>query len=141
MTGTKTGWELHRHIEQLAAAFGVAVCWNRAQSVAASAAMTIDRVLYLHPVEDHFCYAVALHELGHCVEPFGNFPEARREAIKTQDLVRFARVCHEAEDIAWAWAHHYALEWTASMTLAEDFGKSSYAEAVANPELLRELLK
>lgn len=94
-----------------------------------AAGQRADLVL-IAPVEDETTYAVALHELGHCLDPLGrvDFIEGslRYRTTGHFDTLRDVRLRLEAERAAWAWAHHYAIEWTPLMTQVERYGIGTY---------------
>jgi hypothetical protein len=86
--------------------------------------------ILIAPVIDETTYAVALHELGHCLSPLGRLRNAAgsRTWRTTGQLasLRDMRLQLEEERAAWAWARHYALEWTDLMTTIESFGLKTY---------------
>lgn len=86
------------------------------------------------PVIDESTYAVALHELGHCLAPLGRVHHiaGSRAFVRTglPATLRDARLLFDAERSAWDWARHYALEWTPLMEHIELLGMQSYHEYV-----------
>ena len=72
-------------------------------------------------VTDETSYAVALHELGHCVAPMGQL-EFDRDLI----CLRNARLQIEEERAAWEWARHMALDWTVAMDQVRLHSLKSY---------------
>lgn len=132
-----------QHIAQLGAAFGVFV---QVKSMAPDGAgagsalvgiMTPDgptdvqrvKAIVIAPVIDETTYAVALHELGHCLHPLGMLDA---EGSKTWRMthepssLRDIKLQLVSERAAWEWAHHYALEWTDAMAFVERFSIGSY---------------
>jgi hypothetical protein len=81
-------------------------------------------------VQDETTYAVALHELGHCLHPLGRVHRiegsAHFRATGQYSSFNDLRLLLLAERSAWEWAHHYALEWTPVMTYVEDWALSEY---------------
>lgn len=138
-----------RHITELAAAFNVHIVpIDRARPDAAGAGEATVRYrrsrrgpirnarvkfIAVAPVIDETTYAVALHELGHVVHPLGTVN--RQEGSPTYRAggppvtPRDIRLLLLAEESAWEWAQHYALEWTEPMTAVLDLGLQSYRVA------------
>lgn len=130
-----------QHVTALARAFGVALIVQHDMDPAAATAGFLrssrglpfdlkQRVVVIAPVRDESTYAVALHELGHCIHPLGQCTqtEGSREMRLTNQYSteRDVRLQLLEERSAWEWAHHYALEWTPVMQAVEDLGMQSY---------------
>lgn len=131
----KTPTELSQHVHDLAQAFHVRVFVRTdMQPHEAAAAETIDdrRVIVVSPIIDDSTYAVALHELGHCLSPNGMLPPGefsrQYQHSKTPACVRDVRLCIEEERAAWEWAHRYAFYWTDLMAFVERLSRSNYTK-------------
>jgi hypothetical protein len=119
--------ELAEHVRQLSEAFGVPIVFTKevgdngytmALQVPGS---PLRCSVITQPVTDECTYAIALHELGHAVEPLG--------VIQTDELAK--------EELAWNWARHYALIWTTAMDQVEHIGMQSHRLKVQHEEQLR----
>ena len=108
-----TDYRAHAHA--LAKAFGVELLEGSELQSAPEAAFAVPayRTVVIAPITDESTYAIALHELGHLVSPWGT-------------LHGSANLSREAEDAAWAWAKHYALDWTPFMEKVATWARSSY---------------
>ena len=85
------------HVDYIAEKNGVtvhAVLENRDQARANS----MFGIIVIAPVTDEVSYAIALHELGHCIDPDGGHEDK---------LTR--------ERAAWRWAEENAIVWTQAM--------------------------
>lgn len=82
------------------------------------------------PVMDETTYAVALHELGHCLSALGQCgmyegsQSMRRNNVYA--TLRDVRLQLEEEMAAWAWARQNALEWTEVMSHVEQMTFDTY---------------
>ena len=128
------------HITALAAAFKVhlAVCATMRPDEAGAGINKADKdlprerqrlMIKIYPVIDDTTYAVALHELGHCAHAVGSLimeSSIKMRLTNRVSTLRDVRLQLDGENAAWEWAHHYALEWTASMTAIETFSRESY---------------
>lgn len=128
-----------RHIRALCRAFGVRLRIERGMNPTAAGAgfatiagvKTMTPAIIIAPVIDETTYAVALHELGHCLSPTGMLhDQGSRGWRKTNQLMckRDVRLKMLEEQSAWEWAHHYALEWTDAMTFVEQLSLNSYKQ-------------
>ncbi len=85
-------------------------------------------------ITNHFTYAVALHELGHCEAPNGMMPRheftAHYNATGQFSSIRDIALRMMEERAAWAWARYHALCWNAEMDAAEAVGLRSYDTSV-----------
>lgn len=106
-----------QHVLQLAKAFDIDVILDpRLPHDAAGAGehpKTKRRFIMIAGVTDETTYAVALHELGHCVSPTGII-RTQKERDKEFTL-RTIKLRIEEEIAAWQWAKRNALEWTPVM--------------------------
>jgi hypothetical protein len=88
------------------------------------------KLVLIAPVRDETTYAVALHELGHCLHPLGSCgsTEGSLEMRLTNrySTLRDIRLQLLEEESAWEWARHYALEWTDVMTYVQTISTESY---------------
>jgi hypothetical protein len=82
------------------------------------------------PVTDATSYAVALHELGHCVHPTGrvNDSQGSRTMRTTNNVGTLADMRFQLleEHSAWEWAEAMSLEWTPEMQTVKDEALASY---------------
>lgn len=131
-----------KHVTELAAAFGVRLIVLRDAAPHEAAAGTIvkkgrqvhhskrERCVSITPVIDETTYAVALHELGHCLHPAGMVNQTHGSVTmrKTNQIATLSdmRLQLLEEESAWEWAHHYALEWTEVMSQVERLALSTY---------------
>lgn len=123
-----------RHIQELAAAFRVLVQVQDMDPGDAGAGHLRDnpaqKCIRIAPVTDETTYAVALHELGHCLHPLGQIKtvEGSQTMRMTHRIatLRDVRLQLTEEEAAWEWAHHYALEWTEVMTRVERMAIETY---------------
>lgn len=134
--------KLAQHVTELCAAFGVHLLVRPEMRPDEAAAGTLRadndlpvaqrRCIRIVPVIDESTYAVALHELGHCLSPMGsvNTTEGSRTMRETNRVstLRDVRLQLEEEHAAWAWAQSYALEWTPLMQYVQDIALASYIE-------------
>lgn len=108
--------ELKRHVVDLCAAFNVKLVLvadlaqrpERAvshQLIAKKGGETLAMLVECAPIVDETTYAVALHEIGHCVAPNGHFI-----GITEDYQMRLI-----AEEAAWEWAKWASLDWTPTM--------------------------
>jgi hypothetical protein len=120
---------LQRHVYELAAAFGVAVIEHDDDPTLARAVSGEDlakaggpnqNTIAFGRIVDRTSYAVALHELGHLCAPDGYLGREKGVGVR-----RVALTIHE-EEAAWAWAQHYALEWTEEMEAVKQLALSTY---------------
>ncbi len=123
-TRLPTPHELAQHARQLAQAFGVLLVESQ-DILTEHSAVVNGKLVVTGIIKDELTYAVALHEIGHCVAPLGaiqrNVPPTAAQAL-------------EQEYEAWRWAEHYALDWSPTMQHAKQFGLNGY-EAAARREL------
>jgi len=119
------------HARALAQAFGVDLIEEDAMKPEGAFAAQLSlpgihlKGVAIHPIRDETTYAVALHEIGHCLAPLGSLPfEKQRFA---PDSVEYANVSIVEEEAAWEWAQHYALEWTQPMQGVQDWALGTYA--------------
>lgn len=88
------------------------------------------KCIRIAPVIDDTTYAVALHEIGHCVSPLGMMTESEGSATMRLThncaTLRDVRLQLEEEYAAWGWAHYYALEWNDLMTTVETYAVNTY---------------
>ena len=130
-----------QHITELASAFRVVLEVRPGMSPDAAGAGFVfaDEHLPLHrqrravriaPVTCEVTYAIALHELGHCLSPLGMVTntEASDTFRRTHNYAtkRDVRLQLLEEQAAWEWARHYALEWTPLMDSVERMAFDTY---------------
>jgi hypothetical protein len=138
---------LAEHILELGAAFGVHVEIQDMRPEGAGAGVQLGvsmgaggfklisrPIIVIAPVTDETTYAVALHELGHHLHPLGMVASSQGSptfrATGQYSSLRDVRLKLDEERSAWEWARHYALDWTESMTMVEQFGLDSYKRAM-----------
>jgi hypothetical protein len=84
------------------------------------------------PVTDESTYAVAMHELGHCLHPTGRVNEYEgSRTMRTLNQIatlRDMRLCLLEETSAWEWAEHNAREWTPTMQSVKDWALGAYVK-------------
>jgi hypothetical protein len=130
-----------QHVTDLAHAFEVRLFVHRRMSPSGAGAgfvtiggiETLVKRIDIAPVTDEATYAVALHELGHCLHPLGMLhTQGSKMMRRFNQLATFrdVRLKLESERAAWEWAHHYALEWTDTMAYVERVGLQSYDGAL-----------
>lgn len=133
----KTPAELAQHVGELAAAFGVrliVIADKRFAPHDAGAVEVMDgqRAVLISPVIDESTYAVALHELGHCLAPGGMLPERefslQYRTTKRPACLRDVKLCIEEEHAAWDWAKHYALYWNNLMDHVHRLSHNNYVK-------------
>lgn len=107
MAATYTADDLTLHISRLGLAHGVRVDIARHHEGLANRHFQMIRV---PPIKSPVSYAIALHEMGHCV---GEYPG---------DLLG-------KEAAAWEWAKANALFWNASMQDFMEFALMTYVRA------------
>jgi len=101
------------HAYQLAQAFGVRLEEHAEAQPHQALAIPALRAVVVAPIIEETTYAVALHELGHILAPLG-------AVAGTTNLEL------DAEDAAWAWAEHHALEWTPVMARVRRWCEGTY---------------
>jgi hypothetical protein len=87
------------------------------------------KVIQIAAVIDDSTYAVALHELGHCLHPLGMLHDQGSISLRVRNVQttkRDVRLKLMEERAAWEWARHYAIEWTETMTFVERISLESY---------------
>lgn len=90
----------------------------------------VNQTIMIAPVVDETTYAIALHEMGHCLHPTGRVTEfegskvmrARNEVATLRDM----RLQLLEEESAWEWAEANALRWTPDMQAVKDRALGSY---------------
>lgn len=96
---------------------------------------TMTTAIKIAPVMDETTYAVALHELGHSIDPLGHVTHVEGSLTMRNTgmlaSIRDVRLRIEAERAAWAWARHYALEWTDVMSMVETMAMRTYVKHAA----------
>ena len=111
--------QLQVHARELAAAFDVRLIEDA--RIRPEEAMGIPhlRAVLTHPVIEETTYAIVLHEIGHLAAPLGIVRH-----LVAGDLGNLHRV---EEAAAWAWARHYALDWTPTMEALAQWAEGTYA--------------
>lgn len=115
------------HIIQLTKAFGVRVDVD--PGLEPECATAGPAMIHIPPVTDDTSYAVALHELGHCLHPLGRLTDQMSATCRRTHACATARdlaLQLEEEYAAWSWAKHYALEWTTGMAHTRRLALTSY---------------
>lgn len=117
-----TAQELAEHARALAQAFQIALVENNelCQKPEDAVAMHLQIVpgtmfhgCSVQVIVDETSYAIALHELGHCIHPLGN--DGSLSAMLK-------------EESAWEWAEHHALIWSTAMQQVKQFSLDSYGQ-------------
>lgn len=128
--------QLRKHAHDLATGFGVTLIEVDDPRMQHEQAVALPdmRLAVCTPIIDETTYAIALHELGHVANPAGHVRDAR-----TADSIGLTVFEEEA---AWAWARHYAMEWTAVMEqCVEQWALSGYRRALAKDQKNAQLSK
>jgi len=123
-----TGDRYQQHAHELASAFGVTLLFDPTLEHECAWSNPPQMMVVARPVADDTTYAVVLHEIGHCVAPFGTLHREKKAARNKREFVNLHLV---EEESAWAWAEHYALEWTAGMEAVKEFGLQTYRARLA----------
>ena len=135
---TCTVEEMLNHVVELARAFDVVLLEAPGMKTEHGASLTVEykdhsvaRSIIAKPVHDETSYAVALHEVGHCLHPTG--------ALLREDNDKFSIKLLQ-EESAWEWAEYYALCWTLAMEAVKQQGLESYhrTERARRADALRE---
>jgi len=91
-----------------------------------------DSAIIIAPVTDETTYAVALHEIGHCLHPLGRVHHiqgsTRFRRTGQYSTLEDVRLLLLAERSAWEWARQHALEWTPVMDYVEQLSTDSYVK-------------
>jgi len=112
--------------------------WPRDLAVAGKCTCGCDRwVVLARTISDDTGYAIVLHELGHCLSPWGTLRfalklEEPKPGCHPRERHRWINLKLEEEEAAWAWARHHALYWSLAMEQVEQYGYRSYIEEKAN---------
>ena len=112
--------ELQAHARALAQAFGVQLIEDPQFKPDEAFALAGRRVAVCHPIIDETTYAVALHEMGHVVAPTGS--------IRHLTTGNEGNLKREEERAAWAWARHYAIDWSPAMDAVAQWAEGTYAK-------------
>lgn len=86
-------------------------------------------MIKIAPVTGETTYAVALHELGHCLSPMGMLRSEMSKDMRSMNRLTTKRdvaLQLEEERAAWDWAEHYALEWTPAMQAVKKMCLGAY---------------
>lgn len=118
------------HVLALGDAFGVTV--HEAKEVGTGFAMAQKNIVVIAAVTDDVSYAIALHELGHCLHPLGHVHrlEGSLDFRRTgqPSTLRDVSLKLVAERAAWEWARQFALEWNEQMDFIERHALASYVK-------------
>lgn len=119
---------LRYHVHELAIAFGIVL--REVEIVGFGVAASRLGHVTVGPVTDEVSYAIALHELGHCLHPLGHVHrlEGTLDFRTTGQVssLRDVRLRLVAERAAWEWARQYATEWTEVMAFVERESLATY---------------
>lgn len=107
------------HVLQLAKHHGIRVVMDSAITYHEAGAAPMQKTVHVPIIVTATDYAVALHEIGHCVAP-GGF-RIHRNLFPKQRPVELAE-----ERAAWAWAVEQAVVWNADMQAIRDYALSTY---------------
>jgi hypothetical protein len=86
-------------------------------------------------ITDETSYAVVLHEMGHHLAPCGFLRKGMKEpapGCHPRERHRWINLKLMEEEAAWAWARHYALEWTTAMQMVELQAYGTYTQVKAS---------
>lgn len=133
-TGTLSPAALAKNAIDVAIAFRVNLVFDDGQAPHDAGALHLrvgEKQLHLvacKPITDETSYAVALHELGHCIAPNGSLPTEHEQARTPERHLAIQMVEEEA---AWEWAEHHALEWTDLMESVRQWSIGTYKAGTA----------
>jgi hypothetical protein len=113
---------LQSHARALAVAFDVQLVEDPRLKPDEACALTSGRVVFAAPVIEETTYAVVLHEIGHLASPTGIVRHAVAPGGNPASVLLIE------EEAAWAWAQHYALEWTPVMESVKTWALGTYQE-------------
>ncbi len=124
-----TTTNLAGHVVQLAAAFSIYIHLIEEAVDAVAGHVPIDshlplddqrKIILIAPVTGEITYAIALHEMGHLLAPFGQVTLSQASVqmrLTSEPTTRSdVRLQLQEEEAAWEWARHYALDWTTRMS-------------------------
>ena len=114
-----------RHIQHLTAFHQVIVQYCPFFHLAQS--LMSERRILIPDVVDDPSYCVALHELGHVLEPTQRRINVVEAWIGTPNI-------HHNEISAWRWAQEHALWWTPEMDAVMQYSLSTYGILTAVPK-------
>ncbi len=115
---TLTTTLLQDHARDLATAFDVRLILDARLKPEEALAIPRLRVVLATTITEETTYAVVLHELGHLVAALG--------AVRTPRDAASLNLQRVEEDAAWAWARHYALDWTPAMEAVAVYARGTY---------------
>lgn len=91
-----------------------------------------NRTIVIAPVTCEATYAVAMHELGHCIHPTGRVRDTEGSLkTRTTNEIATLRDMHLLlleETSAWDWAQTNALDWTTAMQQVKTIALGSYEQ-------------
>lgn len=122
---TRTAAELQAHAHALAKAFDVRLVEDARFKPEEAVGVGGLRVVLMTVIADETTYAIALHEIGHLASPTGIVRH-----VCAGDRGNLMRV---EEAAAWAWARHYALEWTPVMEAVAQWAEGTYERVGRRP--------
>jgi hypothetical protein len=112
---------LQNHARDLALAFDIRLITDPRIKPDEALAIPRRRIVLASDIIDDTTYAVILHEMGHLVAALGS--------LRTAATIGNANLLLDEEDAAWAWAEHYALEWTPAMQAVKTYARGTYDRA------------
>lgn len=133
--------ELHRHVLELGRAFNVTIDETAKAAEFSHARQDCDMRtgaimaarIVLPRIDSVFIYTIAMHELGHCVDPLGTVggdevirKYGRNVPIQQAQNMRELNLHYTCEEAAWNWARHYSLVWTDESDRAHRLGMDTY---------------
>lgn len=113
------------HAADLAVAFNVRLITSPLLRPEEAFAEVKRRAVFATTIVDETTYAVVLHEIGHLAAPTGSL--VSKGARGSMNLQRVE------EDAAWAWARHYALDWTPAMEAVATWAEGTYQAPAPEP--------
>lgn len=117
--------ELREHAHAIARAFNVRLVELADLKPEDAACNATEAIAVVSPITDETTYAVALHEIGHAASPTGFVRRVAEGDVA--NLKRFE------EASAWAWARHYALDWTPVMESVAVWAEGTYQQPLESP--------
>jgi hypothetical protein len=120
---------LRQHALDLANTFGVVLIEEKRMRPDDAAAVDMGplRLVFVAPIIDETTYAVALHELGHLIDPMG-MPQKRAALNGNAD-----NLLRDCENAAWQWARYQALVWSDAMEHVAQWAEGTYNRPSAPP--------
>lgn len=128
----RTAAEYRKHAHALARAFRVILREEHGRNPSDAGAgihAFLGKFAVCAPIIDETTYIVALHELGHLIDPMGHLLEQKSKRFQQHHVycdARDVRLTIDEEVAAWSWAKRHAIEWTPAMASVRRMTFGSY---------------